>query len=408
MAGGTVTVLGLGMGPADLTPAARERLAAAEVLAGGRRLLDYFPEHPAEKVPLDRNVAATLRDLAGRAADRRLVILASGDPNYYGVGPLAVQIFGPERVEMWPNVTTVQAAAARLKVAWHDARVVSLHGRSWERLDEALARGGKLFIYTDPEHTPGAIARELLARGLDQASLAVLENLGQPEERVGWYSAADAASREFAPLNLVFVQFDRLVAEPLHLGLPEDALAHEAGLVTKLEVRAAALARLGLLPGQVVWDVGAGSGSVALEASLLVAGGRVFAVERDPRRAAQIRANREKFGAANLTVVAGAAPAALAALPDPDRVFVGGGGEALPAILAGTARRLKPRGRVVVAATLLRTLETARRHLDDAGFTVDVTQLQVSRSRPLAGDLYFQALNPVWLITGAPAESTND
>lgn len=408
MADGTVTVLGLGMSPADLTPAARARLAAAEVLAGGRRLLDYFPEHPAEKVPLDKNVAATLRDLAERIAGRRLVILASGDPNFYGVGPLAVQIFGPEQVELWPNVTTVQAAAARLKVAWHDAGVVSLHGRGREHLGEALARPGKLFIYTDSEHTPGTIARELLTRGLGQARLAVLENLGQPEERVGWYSLTEVARLEFAPLNLVFVQIDRPVAAPLHLGLPEAALAHEAGLLTKLEVRAVALAKLGLLPGLTVWDVGAGSGSVALEAGLLNTGGRVYAVEQDAGRAAHIRGNREKFGMGHLTVVTGEAPEALAGLPDPDRVFVGGGGRNLSAILAEVARRLRPQGRVVVAATLLRSLEAARRHLAEAGFTVEVTQLQVSRSRPLAGDLYLQALNPVWLITGLPEGSAND
>ncbi len=406
MGDATVTVLGLGMSPADLTPAAQTRLAEAEILAGGRRLLAYFPDHPAAKVPLGRDVAATLRELAASVRHKRLVILASGDPNFYGVGPLAAQIFGPERVEIWPNLTTVQAAAARLKLAWHDARVISLHGRPWEHLFGALTAGGKWFVYTDPEHSPGAIARELVDRDLGGARLAVLENLGQPNERLGWYTPQEAAAGEFAPLNLVFLEVPPPAAR-LHLGLPEEGLVHAAGLLTKLEVRAVALAKLRLLPGLIVWDVGAGSGSISLEASLLTPGGQVFAIERQPERLAQIRANREKFGAAAVTVVAGEAPAALATLPDPDRVFIGGGGQALPAIIAETARRLKPRGRIVVAATLLQTLETARRHLAALSFRVEVTQLQVNRSRVLAGDLYFQALNPVWLISATAEESTD-
>jgi len=403
MGRGSVTVVGLGMSPADLTPLARERLAAAEILAGGRRLLEYFPEHAAEKVVLDRQVAATLRELAARRGERRLVILASGDPNFFGVGPLAVRIFGPGQVEILPNITAVQAAAARLQVAWQEARVVSLHGRSAALLSEALATADRIFIYTDPENSPAAIARELLARGLARARMAVLENLGQPGERWGWYSLEEAARQTFAPLNVVYVEREPAPAR-VHLGLPEEELAHEAGLLTKREVRAVALAHLRLLPGLILWDVGAGSGSVGLEAGGVAPGVTVYAVEREPRRLAQIAANREKYGAVWLIPVPGEAPGALTALPDPDRVFVGGGGRALADILALTARRLRPGGRVVVAATLLASLETAREALGRAGLAVEVVQLMVSRSRALAGDMYLQAHNPVWLLIGSPKE----
>ncbi len=398
-----VTVLGLGMSPVDLTPAARERLAGADVLAGGRRLLEYFPGHPAEKVVLDRQVAATLRDLAARLGSRRLVILASGDPNFYGVGPLAVEIFGPERVEIFPNLTAVQAAAARLKVAWQDAWVVSLHGRSSREFSRALGEAGKIFVYTDPENTPAVIARELLARGLAGARMAVVENLGQPGERLEWYDPAEAAGRTFAALNVVYVERPPAPAA-LHLGLPEEELAHEAGLVTKLEVRAVALALLRLLPGHILWDVGAGSGSVGLEAGRVAPGLEVYAVERHPKRLAQITANRERFGAVWLLPVLGEAPEILGGLPDPDRVFVGGGGEARGAILTTAVRRLKRGGRLVAAATLLSSLETARQVLAQEGLRPEVVQVQVSRSRPLAGDTYLQAANPVWLIAGSREE----
>jgi precorrin-6Y C5,15-methyltransferase (decarboxylating) len=187
----------------------------------------------------------------------------------------------------------------------------------------------------------------------------------------------------------------------LHLGLPEAAYDHEQGLITKAEVRAVVLAKLGLFPGQVLWDVGAGSGSVGLEASLLLGAGRILAVEKNPARLAQLAANRDRFGVTNLEIIAGQAPQCLHRLPPPDRVFIGGGGEAVGDILAAVLLRLRPGGRVVLTATRLETLETARRLLAQHQLQPDVVQLQVSRSQPLAGGHYFQALNPVWIIAAS-------
>ncbi len=400
-----VQVVGLGMSPADLTLRAWEIIREAQVLVGGRRLLDYFPEHRGMKIPLGKDPEGTLRQLIPLAETRRVVVLASGDPNFYGVGPLVVKVLGADRVVLHPNLTAVQTAAARLQVAWQDVTVISLHGRGWEPLEAVLGKPGPVMIYTDPAHPPGEIARFLLARGLIKARFCVLENLGQDTERVTWLSLAEAQEQDFAPLNLVVV-----LPEPgeaaawrpgLHLGLPEEALAHQAGLITKAEVRAVALAKLALGPGQVLWDVGAGCGSVGLEASLLVPGGKIFAVERHPERAAQIAVNRDRFGVDNLEVVCGEAPECLADLPDPQRVFVGGGGPEVGSIIQEAMRRLGPGGRVVITAALLETLEAARAVLAPAGWEVEVVQLQVSRSHPLAGGTALQALNPVWIITGA-------
>ena len=407
-----VQVVGLGMSPQDLTPRALGIISEAQVLAGGRRLLDYFPDHPAQRIVLGKDPAGALRQLAALAIDRRVVILASGDPNFYGVGPLAVRLLGPENVVLHPNITAVQAAAARLKVGWHEARVISLHGRGWEALDAALAAPGLLFVYTDQVNTPDAVARRLLASGRTGLRLCVLEDLGQANEQLIWLSIEEAAGRTFSPLNMVVLDragpgaADR--GQPplpgptsLHLGMPEEAYTPERGLITKAEVRAAILASLRLHPGQVLWDIGAGSGSVGLEASLLLAGGRIVAVEKNPDRAAQISANRDKFGVANLDVVCGEAPSCLAALPAPHRVFIGGGGDGLGDILREALVRLLPGGVVVVSATLLDTLEEARRVLSQANWLADVVQIQVSRGQPLSGGSYLKALNPVWLITGS-------
>jgi precorrin-6Y C5,15-methyltransferase (decarboxylating) len=323
------------------------------------------------------------------------------------VAPLVVKALGAGNVVIHPNITAVQAACARLKISWQDAQVVSLHGRGLAPLAAALEYTEKLIIYTDPENTPGAIAAFLEARGRDDARVWVLEDLGQPTERVTRLTPEEARTREFSPLNLVVVMGEdggEREPEPrrpvLHLGLPEEALAHEAGLITKSEVRAVVLAKLELAPGQILWDVGAGCGSVSLEAGLLTPGGRILAVERDPSRVEQIRANREKFGVRHLEVVPGEAPECLEALPLPQRVFVGGGGARLADILQVVLARLEPAGKLVLTATLLDTLDTARRLLYAAGWPLEVIQLQVSRSRPLADGAYLQALNPVWIISG--------
>ena len=164
-----VQVVGLGMSPADLTPRALGIIREAQVLVGGRRLLDYFPEHRAMKIPLGKDPEGTLKQLPALAETRRVVVLASGDPNFYGVGPLVVRVLGAEQVVIHANLTAVQTACARLRMPWQDATVVSLHGRSWERLAAVLGQPGPLLIYTDPAHPPGEIARFLLSRGLSQA-----------------------------------------------------------------------------------------------------------------------------------------------------------------------------------------------------------------------------------------------
>jgi precorrin-6Y C5,15-methyltransferase (decarboxylating) len=399
-----VQVVGLGMSTADLTPKAREIIQEAQVLVGGQRLLEYFPEHQARKIPLGKDPEGTLRQIPVLAETKRVVVLASGDPNYYGVGPLVVKVLGADQVMIHPNLTAVQAVCARLKMPWQDAAVISLHGRSWEPLLAARRSSRPLIIYTDLVHSPGEIARFLLAGGLTQARICVAENLGQDTEQLTWLSLPETLERDFSPLNLVVVLPQpgeaRFPGSLLHLGLSEEVLEHEAGLVTKAEVRAVVLAKLQLLPGQVLWDVGAGCGSVGLEASLLLGGGKIFAVERHPERADQIAANRDRFRVPNLEVINGQAPECLTDLPDPQRVFVGGGGPMVAGIVREAMKRLTPGGRLVLTAALLETLETARNILIEADWEVEVVQLQVSRSRSLASGTFLQALNPVWIVTG--------
>ncbi|MFZ5586768.1 MAG: precorrin-6y C5,15-methyltransferase (decarboxylating) subunit CbiE [Thermodesulfobacteriota bacterium] len=396
-----VTVIGLGLGPLDVTPRARQALAASAVLAGGERLLAMFPDHPGRRLTLKFNLAEWLEAVAAAAAGDEVAVLASGDPGFFGIAQKLIARLGAEAVTVIPNVTALAAACARLGLAWQDARAVSLHGRAeLGPLWRALYESDLVAVYTDPQNTPDAIARLLVDRG--QAAywrLAVAEDLGADAERVAWFAPDEAAGRSFSPLNVTILE---RVARPqtLRLGLAEDAYAHQAGLITKAEARAAALGLLELEPGLTLWDLGAGSGALGLEASLLIPGGRVVAVEADPDRAAMIRANRAAFGVGCLEVHPLRLPTGMDGLPTPDRVFVGGGGRDLGAIIAGAAARLRPGGVIVAAAVRLESLMAARQALAAAGLTVETTLIQAGRGAALTGGEYIKALNPVWLARG--------
>ena len=403
-----VTVVGLGLGRADLSPRAATAVEAAQVLAGGERLLAWFPEHSGPRLLLKFNLADWLEQVAAAAGQgQRVAVLASGDPGFYGVAAKVSARLGREAVTVLPNVTAMQAACARLGLAWQAARAVSLHGREDQGpLWQALGEADLVVVYTDPRHGPAWLAGLLMERG--QAAwwrLGVAQDLGAAEERVSWHPPEEAVGQSFSDLNVVVLE--RVARpRPLRLGAPEEAYAHQAGLITKAEARCAALGLLELGPGLTVWDLGAGSGSVGLEAGLLCPGGQVAAVEYDPQRVELIRANRATFGAGWLAVHQARLPEGLAALPDPDRVFIGGGGEELGAIVKAAWARLRPGGLLLVSLGRLESLARARETLAGLGAAVETTQIQVGRGAALTGGEYLKALNPVWLVRGRREENS--
>lgn len=402
---GTIEVIGLGLGPDDLTPIHRAVIDRAEILVGGRRLLEMFPDAAAEKKAIGRDLEEIIAYIRRRMARRSIVVLASGDPLFYGIGAKLVSAFGPERVTIHPNVSSVAAAFARIKEPWGGVRVLSVHGRDDAgELFRTLAQEGRAAVLTDPGHTPAWLARRVLGKLGAGFRLAVMEALGSASERCGWYSLAEAAAREFREPNVVLLQRTAAASTargPLTLGTPDEEFEHERGLITKSEVRAVALAKLRLSPGLVLWDLGAGCGSVALEASLLLGNGRVVAVEKDPRRIEQIKANARRFGVRRLKVVQAVLPDALKGLPRPDRVFIGGGGRDLAPIISEAVRRLRPGGIVVVNAVLLQNVHAAEAALRRLGFAAETAQVQILRSAPMPWGERLEALNPVWIITGS-------
>lgn len=402
-----IHVVGTGLNPSTLPPGMTRIVEAAEVLFGGERVLQAFEEHPARKIAIRAPVSETVEAVQREsAAGRQVVILADGDPGYFGIGRRLVRDLGPGRVHVHPNVTVLQVAASRLKTTWEDVRTVSLHGRNdlWP-LRRALSLVDRVGVYTDSVFDPARVAHELVGMGVTGYRMHVFEDLELETERVRTFDdPASAMDQLFSPLAFLLLERTQSPSFPRVLGLDDDLFEHDRGMITKREVRAVGLSLLGIQRRDTVWDLGAGSGAVAVEASALAYEGRVYAVERDGERIARIRRNVQHTGAYVVEPVHGDMPACLEGLPDPDRIFAGGGaGE--PGVLETAMARLRPGGRIVVHVVLLGSLEKTRRALEIAGWSPTVTQIQVNRSNPLARDLRFEPLNPVFALCAEKPEA---
>lgn len=396
-----LAVIGIGDdGPTGLSPQAREIVQTAEVLCGGHRHLALCPEHPAERIVVTADLDGLVERLESELGRRRVVVLATGDPTFYGIGPLLARRLGQDRVEIIPHVSAVALAFARLRESWHDATVVSAHGRP---LDDAIrnARGArKLAFLTDPTNTPGAIARALLAGSIDDAPASVFEHLGGTDERSFHASLADVAERTFADPNLLVVLRPTSRETDQLFGRAESEFAHRRGLVTKAEVRAVSLSKLALGPRATLWDVGAGCGSVAIEAAGLVPHGTVYAIERSAEQLELLRTNVARFRRADhVRIVPGEAPAALEPLPTPDSVFIGGSGGALEPILDAAYDRVRLSGRIVLNLATIEHLALAARWGAAHGMPADVAEIGVARGAPILGLTRLEAQNPVFMVT---------
>ena len=332
------------------------------------------------------DLAGVLDTVAGEPG--RVCVLASGDPGFFGIVRPLAERFGPERLEVHPAPSSVSLAFARLGIPWDDAVVVSAHGRPIEEAADAAAAAGKAAVLVSPDAPPQSIGRALLDRGARHTAVAVCSRLGGHDEEVTRTDLAGLAQGDWDPLSVVVLLADDGVAahKCLAFGRPDRAYSHRAGMITKAEVRAVVLSKLALPTSGVLWDVGAGSGSVALECADLAPSLDVYALERSPK---ELRANAR--GTA-VRVVEGDAPDALADLPDPDRVFVGGGGLD---VLDAAARRLRPGGRVVASYAAIDRAAAAAEHL---GHLVEVS---VSRGARLPdGSFRLAAENPVFVAWG--------
>ncbi|ANY09262.1 bifunctional cobalt-precorrin-7 (C(5))-methyltransferase/cobalt-precorrin-6B (C(15))-methyltransferase [Pseudonocardia sp. HH130630-07] len=381
-----VSVVGIGAdGWAGLPEPSRTALCEAQVLLGGRRQLDLLPTGDVRGVrrawpsPLVPALPAILDDVA----EQRVAVLASGDPMFFGIGATLARITGPERLRVLVHPSSVALARARLGWGAEQVRVLSVVGRPLDRVRRVLAPGARLLVLSAGAGSPAAIAELLVAAGWGGSAMTVLERLGADDERSvtgtarGWRGDAD-------PLNVVAVECvpDPGTRPPGETpGLPDDAYAHD-GQLTKREVRAVTLAHLAPRAGELLWDVGAGSGSIGIEWMRAHPDCRAVAVESHPERSARIPANAAALGVPDLRVVTGRAPDALAGLAPPDVVFVGGG-LTRPGVLDACLAALRPGGRLVAnAVTVQSEAVLAAAHATHGG---DLVRVQVARAEPVGG-----------------------
>ncbi|MCK9897620.1 precorrin-6y C5,15-methyltransferase (decarboxylating) subunit CbiE [Frankia sp. AgB32] len=439
-AGARVTVVGVGADGWDgLAPAAREVLTSAGVLLGGHRQLDLIPEHsdgrpvggrrvswPSPLLPALPALLAehgirveTGADAAAGAGgtpdpggDAQLAgaaggvcVLASGDPMFYGIGATLVRLLGVDCVRVLPHPSSVSLACARLGWAVQDVEVVSVVGRPLDRVRLALAPRRRLLILSADRTTPAALAELLVACGYGTSPMTVLDRLGAPDESRRSADAADWASAG-APsdLNIVAVECRPAASaarRPRGPGLPDDAFEHD-GQITKREIRAVTLARLGAEPGELLWDVGAGSGSVAVEWMRTHPACRAIAIEPRADRAERIGRNAATLGVPSLRVVVGSAPEALAGLPAPDAVFVGGGVSGV-GVLEACWSALRGQGRLVVNAVTLESEAVLADWYARRGG--DLVRLSVSRAAAVGRFTGWRPAMPVTQWTVWPAQA---
>lgn len=399
-----VTVVGVGAdGWAGLPETSRAALREAEVILGGARQLDLLPGECAGTrvpwpVPLRPAVPRLLREHAGR----RVAVLASGDPLHYGIGRALHEELAPGAPRVLPHPSSVSLACARLGWPQEDVEVVSAVGRPLARVAALLHEGRRLLVLSSGAGTPGELAALLCERGFGPSRMRVLEQLGGERESA-YEGTADAwAHPPGDPLNIVAVSCvragnadgPRLGTVP---GLPDAAYEHD-GQLTKRYVRAATLAALAPAPGELLWDVGGGAGSVAVEWLRAHAACRAVGVERDPERAARIARNAERLGVPALRVVTGTAPGALAGLPTPDAVFIGGG-LTTPGLLDACWEALREGGRLVANTVTLESeallAERCRR------YGGELVRLAVAHAVPVGGFTGWRQAMPVtqWSVT---------
>jgi len=336
-----VSIIGMGLSPKDLTQEYFGLIRHADILVGGKRLLDFFTDSPAHKKEITKDIKGIIEYIKNRMQKNNIVVLASGDPLFFGIGSLLITSLGRENVLIYPNISSVAAAFSRLKIPWHDAHIISLHGRNRTRaLLPILAKKNKVAVFTDPKITK------------------------------------------------------------IYSGMPEYLFDHQEGLITKAEIRAVTLSKLRLMPDHIMWDLGAGSGSISIEASIFIRLGRIFAIEKNPDRIIQIENNRKRFNVKNLEIIQSELPDDLDNLPAPDRIFIGGGGKDLEKIIRGCSVYLKQDGLIVINTILISNIEVAMSTLKSQGFITDIVQIQIGRGQEMPWGKRLDAENPVWIISG--------
>ena len=405
-----IHIVGIGDdGVEGLTVYARSLIAAAEVLIGDQSVLEKVAGTEARRIEAGGDLAE-LRETVAGLGDQPTVVLASGDPLFYGIARYLTENFGKDRFEVVPHVSTMQLAFARVKESWDDAYLSNLATQPLDRVVDQIRTAERVGLFTTDSVPPSMVAEALLDRRIDYFTAYVCENIGTPDETVTQGDLPSIRGQSFSPLNVMVLVRHRGAADRPSgssrrrlFGNPDDLFLQsqpKRGLLTPQEVRCIALAELDLVAESVVWDVGAGSGSLAIEAAGIARAGQVFAIEMDAEDYGLMIENAELFEVPSLVPVHGRAPEAFAELPDPDAVFVGGSGRMVPELVAEVIPRLAEGGRLVVTVSSVDNLVAVQNVIRDSGLRDDVRMIQISRGQHQLDRVRLESLNPTFLVLG--------
>lgn len=410
-----VSVIGLGMSYQDLTGHHLSIIRQSDVLIGGVRHLSLFPDFPGEKIEITDNLKDITTFIQEYQDRKKIIVLASGDPLFYGIGGYLSKKLGKDKITIYPNISTISAAFARLNEPWQDAELISLHARQlspWHI--ERIRNCSKAAILTDGVRTPEWLWKELKKEGITGFTIWVLEKLGEKDERINSFMGDDITGRKFSDPNIVVLLKDKIhpglkykdhsekcpLETDLHIGMPESRFRHEKGLITKPEIRSITLSKLKLESHHTLWDLGAGSGSVSIEASFFIKTGQIIAVEKNLDRIKDIEYNRQAFAANTIKIVHANLPDGLDTLTRPDRVFIGGGGKCLQELVKQSASVMKKGGIMVVNTVLLVSVTSTLETLTQLNFKTDIVQVQISKGHKMPWNLMLKSQNPVFIISG--------
>ncbi len=404
-----IPIIGIGEdGLSGLTAAARKLVEEAEILFGEPHALDLVPDGGQARVALGTKMEDAVAQLQAASA-KRVVVLVMGDPLFYGVARYLCDKLGKDRFEVVPHVSAMQTAFARVKESWEEAFLTNLATHTVENVLEQIRSAEKVGLFTSDSYPPARVAQALLDHGIDYFTAYVCENLGAPDERVTQGELAEIAAQEFSAMNvMILTRKPHVPDRPVEaigrrwFGNPDEMFLQsrpKRGLLTPAELRAVALAEMDLGPSSVVWDIGAGSGSVAVEAAQISAQGTVYAIEMDPEDHQLIIENARRFGVTNLVPILGRAPEAWEGLPSPDAVFVGGSGRGISRLVDAAYQRLRQRGRLVATMGSIDNLAETHRLLHGYSSHVKVWMFNIARGTFQLERIRFEALNPTFLVS---------
>ncbi len=412
----SIDVIGIGLGLDDLTSKHLAMIRECDVLVGGERHLRLFEDIGKQRIVIKGRVTKVIEAIKEKMAQNRIVVLASGDPLFYGIGSTLMQYFDKTQLNIHSNISSISAAFAAIKEPWHDAHIISLHGRKEAETISfsKLSAENKIAFLTSPEMNPEYIADELIKEGIYDFRFCVLENLGHKEnEKISWFDNIDLVRQKtFQDPNIVILLKRLLQKKPVsrgtHIGMDDSLFKHSKGLITKSEVRSISLSKLKFIKkDHVLWDVGSGCGSVGIEASFLIPRGLVYSIEKHSERISDIIHNIKNFNCFNVKLVNAEFPDGIEDLKAPDRIFIGGGGKNMTQIMDVCCKKLAPFGTIVINTVLLQTMGTALTCLEKHKFKTDAVQIQVSRSKAMPYGNRLEAMNPVWVISGSKTGKGN-